>query len=125
MIMKDRDLTAEIIGGAIEVHRALGPGLLESAYNECLAYELTNRGLFVQRELPMPIIYKEVELDHGYRMDLLVENKIVVELKVVEKFTDVHTAQMLTYMKLGGYDLGLLINFHVKLLKNGIKRFVY
>ena len=125
MIMKDRDLTAEIIGGAIEVHRALGPGLLESAYNECLAYELTNRGLFVQRELPMPIIYKEVELDHGYRMDLLVENKIVVELKVVEKFTDVHTAQLLTYMKLGGYDLGLLINFHVKLLKNGIKRFVY
>jgi GxxExxY protein len=125
MIMKERDLTAEIIGGAIEVHRALGPGLLESAYNECLAYELTNRGLFVQRELPMPIIYKEVELDHGYRMDLLVENKVVVELKAIECFTDVHTAQMLTYMKLGGYDLGLLINFHVKLLKNGIKRFVY
>lgn len=123
--MKESDITSEIIGAAIEVHKELGPGLLETAYNECLAYELINRGLSVQREIPMPIVYKEVELDHGYRMDLLVENKVVVELKTVEKFTDVHTAQILTYMKLGSYDLGLLINFHVKLLKNGIKRFVY
>jgi len=123
--MKESDITSEIIGAAIEVHKELGPGLLETAYNECLAYELINRGLFVQREIPMPIVYKEVELDHGYRMDLLVENKVVVELKTVEKFTDVHTAQILTYMKLGSYDLGLLINFHVKLLKNGIKRFIY
>jgi GxxExxY protein len=122
--MKDNNLTSEIIGGAIEVHRALGPGLLESAYNECLAYELEIRGLSVQRELILPIVYKEVEIDHGYRIDLLVEDMIVIELKAVEKFTDVHTAQILTYMKLGGLELGLLINFHEKLLKNGLKRFV-
>ena len=122
--MKDSDITSEIIGSAIEVHKALGPGLLESAYNECLAYELDLRGLSVQREVLLPIIYKEVEIDHGYRIDLLVEEKIIVELKVVEFFTDVHTAQILTYMKLGAYDLGLLINFHEKLLKNGLKRFV-
>ncbi|HLW40582.1 MAG TPA: GxxExxY protein [Brumimicrobium sp.] len=123
--MKQNDITSEIIGAAIEVHKALGPGLLESAYNECLAYELGGRGLLVQREIPLPIVYKEIELDHGYRMDLLVENKVVVELKSVEKLTDVHTAQILTYMKLGGYDLGLIINFHVKFLKDGIRRFVY
>lgn len=122
--MKDSEITSEIIGSAIEVHKALGPGLLESAYNKCLAYELDLRGLSVQREVLLPIIYKEVELDHGYRIDLLVEEKIVVELKVVEFFTDVHTAKILTYMKLRGYDLGLLINFHEKLLKNGLKRFV-
>src|SRR5690554_400453 len=123
--MKQNDITSEIIGAAIEVHKALGPGLLESAYNECLAYELGGRGLLVQREIPLPIVYKEIELDHGYRMDLLVENKVVVELKSVEKLTDIHTAQILTYMKLGGYDLGLIINFHVKFLKDGIRRFVY
>ncbi|WP_240612575.1 GxxExxY protein [Brumimicrobium salinarum] len=123
--MIDKNITAEIIGGAIEVHKTLGPGLLESAYNECLAYELELRGLNIQREIALPIIYKEVIIDHGYRMDLLVENRIVVELKAVERFTDVHTAQILTYMKLGKYDLGLLINFHEKLLKNGIKRFVF
>lgn len=122
--MKDYNLTSEIIGGAIEVHKALGPGLLESAYNECLAYELEVRGFSVQREVLLPITYKEVEIDHGYRLDLLIENRIVIELKAVEKFTDVHTAQILTYMKLGGFDLGLLINFHEKLLKDGIKRFV-
>lgn len=99
MNIKDSDITSEIIGSAIEVHKALGPGLLESAYNECLAYDLDLRGLSVQREVLLPIIYKEVELDHGYRIDLLVEEKIVVELKVVEIFTDVHTAQILTYMK--------------------------
>lgn len=122
--MKDYNLTSEIIGGAVEVHKALGPGLLESAYNECLAYELEVRGFSVQREVLLPITYKEVEIDHGYRLDLLIENRIVIELKAVEKFTDVHTAQILTYMKLGGFDLGLLINFHEKLLKDGIKRFV-
>ncbi|RFC54503.1 GxxExxY protein [Brumimicrobium aurantiacum] len=123
--MIDNKVTSEIIGGAIEVHKALGLGLLESAYNECLAYELELRGLNVQCEIALPIIYKEVVIDHGYRIDLLVENKIVIELKAVEKFTDVHTAQILTCMKLGGYDLGLLINFNEKLLKNGIKRFVF
>lgn len=122
--MKDYNLTSGIIGGAIEVHKALGPGLLESAYNERLAYELEVRGFSVQREVLLPITYKEVEIDHGYRLDLLIENRIVIELKEVEKFTDVHTAQILNYMKLGGFDLGLLINFHEKLLKDGIKRFV-
>ena len=121
--MESNEITGLIIGKAIEVHRQLGPGLLESAYQECLYYELVNEGLKVKKEKPLPIVYKEIKLDHGYRIDLLVENKIVVELKTVEYFTDVHTAQILTYMKLGDFPLGLLINFHVKLLKNGIKRF--
>ena len=106
------------------MHRSLGPGLLESAYQECLYYELRNRGCSVRKELALPIVYKEVKLDHGYRIDLLVEEKIVIEIKTVEYFTDVHMAQILTYLKLGGYKLGLLINFHTELLKNGIKRFI-
>ena len=113
-----------IIGKAIEVHRTLGPGLLESAYQECLYYELVNEGLKVEKEKKLPIIYKDIKLNHGYRIDILVENKVVIELKTVEKLTDVHTAQILTYLKLGDYKLGLLLNFHVKLLKNGIKRFI-
>jgi len=117
------DLSEKIIGAAINVHRELGPGLLESAYHECLLYELRKQQLHVERELVLPIIYKEIKLDHGYRIDLLVEKSVVIELKTVEAFTDVHTAQVLTYMKLGGYPLGLLINFHIKLLKQGIKRF--
>ena len=121
--MEENQITEKIIGSAIEIHRHLGPGLLESAYQECLYYELTQAGLYVQKEKPMPVVYKKVKLDHGYRLDLLVENKIVVELKTVEAFTDVHTAQILTYLKLGNYKLGLLINFHVALLKHGIKRF--
>ncbi len=122
--MRESHLTEIIIGCAIKVHRKFGPGLLESAYQECLFYELKKAGLNVQKEKPMPIIYDEVKLDHGYRIDLLVENKVVVELKTVEGFTDVHTAQVLTYLKLGNYRLGLLINFNVTLLKNGIKRIV-
>ena len=118
------ELTNTIIGAAIEVHKALGPGLLESAYQECLFFELGQKGLKVSRELALPITYKEINLDHGYRIDLLVENKVVIELKTVEAFTDVHFAQILTYMKLGRYPVGLLINFHTKLLKNGIKRFI-
>lgn len=121
--MEDNDITNLIIGAAIEVHRALGPGLLESAYQECLLYELRSKGLRVQKEIALPIVYKEVQLNHGYRIDLLVEERIVIELKTVECFTDVHFAQILTYLKLGNYDLGLLINFHTTLLKNGIKRF--
>lgn len=117
-------ITENIIGAAIEVHRSLGPGLLESAYQECLYFELKALGYFVQKEISQPIIYKNLKLDHGYRIDLLVEHKIVIELKTVEKFTDVHTAQILTYMKLGDYPLGLLLNFNTKLLKNGIKRFI-
>ncbi len=121
--MEENQITEKIIGSAIEIHQHLGPGLLESAYKECLYYELMKAGFYVQKEKPMPVVYKEVKLDHGCRIDLLVENKIVVELKTVESFSDVHTAQILTYMKLGKYKLGLLINFHVTLLKYGIKRF--
>ena len=117
-------ITENIIGCAIQVHRALGPGLLESAYQECLLYELKAMGYSVQKEITQPIIYKDITLDHGYRIDLLVENKIVIELKTVEKFTEVHTAQILTYMKLGDYPIGLLLNFKTKLLKNEIKRFI-
>ncbi|MCK5537039.1 MAG: GxxExxY protein [Bacteroidales bacterium] len=122
--MENNKITEIIIGKAIEVHKQLGPGLLESAYQECLFYELKNSGLNVIKEIALPIVYKEIELDHGYRIDLLVENKVVIELKTVEYLNDVHTAQILTYMKLGNYSLGLLLNFHVKLLKNGIKRFI-
>jgi GxxExxY protein len=121
---KLNELTQIIIGKAIEVHKVLGPGLLESAYQECLYYELKEAGLKVQKEKPMPIVYKEVKLDHGYRLDLIVENQVVVELKTIEGFHPVHTAQMLTYLKLGNYKLGLIINFHVSLLKDGIKRLV-
>lgn len=122
--MIENDLSSKIIGCAIEVHKQLGPGLLESAYQECLLYELKNKGLKVQKEKPMPIVYKDVKLDHGYRIDLLVENKVVIELKTVESLTDVHTAQVLTYLRLGNYKLGLLLNFHVSVLKNGIKRLI-
>tara|TARA_R110002111_G_scaffold218140_1_gene280452 strand:- start:12057 stop:12434 length:378 start_codon:yes stop_codon:yes gene_type:complete len=120
----NNNLTKRIIGAAIEVHRTLGPGLLESAYQECLLFELKRLDLNVTKEIALPIIYKDIKLDYGYRIDLLVENKIVIELKTVETFTDVHFAQILTYMKLGNYPLGLLINFHTKLLKSGIKRFI-
>ena len=117
-------LTGTIIGKAIEVHRQLGPGLLESSYKDCLSYELETAGLDVKKELSVPLIYKEIRLDHGYRIDLLVENEIVVELKTVEAFNVVHFAQILTYMKLGKYEYGLLINFNVLSLRQGIKRFI-
>jgi len=117
-------ISYKIIGLAIEVHKQLGPGLLESAYQECLYYELVNSGLTVEKQKSLPIIYKDIKLEHGYRIDLLIENKIVIELKTVEAFTDVHFAQILTYLKLGNYPLGLLINFDSKILKNNIKRFI-
>ena len=104
--------------------QTIRPGIIESAYQECLLYELLKAGLEVVKEKPMPIIYKDVKLDHGYRIDLLVNNKVVIEIKTVEQFTDVHTAQVLTYLKLGNYKLGLLLNFYVTTLKNGIKRVV-
>jgi len=122
--MTENELSNIIIGCAIEVHKHLGPGLLESAYQECLFYVLTTKGLTVIKEKPMPIIYKDVKLDHGYRIDLLVNNKVVIEIKTVEAFTDVHTAQVLTYLKLGNYKLGLLLNFYVSTLKTGIKRVI-
>ena len=117
-------ISYKIIGLAIEVHKQLGPGLLESAYQECLYYELVNSGLIVEKQKALPIIYKDIKLEHGYRIDLLIENKIVIELKTVEAFTEVHFAQILTYLKLGNYPLGLLINFDSKILKNNIKRFI-
>ena len=122
--MTENEISKKIIGCAIEVHKQLGPGLLESAYQECLLYELKHAGLKVRKEKPMPIVYKEVKLDHGYRIDLLVEEKVVIEIKTVEAFTDVHTAQVLTYLRLGDYKLGLLLNFHVAMLKRGIKRII-
>ena len=122
--MIENEISNIIIGCAIDVHRCFGPGLLESAYRECLFYDLKEKGLEVVKEKPMPIIYKEVKLDHGYRMDLLVENKVVVELKRTEAINEVHIAQLLTYLKLGNYRLGLIINFQTKLLKDGLKRII-
>ena len=122
--MTENELSNKIIGCALEVHKRLGPGLLESAYQECLSYELMLAGLKVQKEVPLPVVYKDVKLEHGYRIDLLVENKVVIEIKTVEAFTDVHTAQVLTYLRFGNFKLGLLLNFYVTSLKNGIKRVV-
>lgn len=118
------EITKKIIGAAIEVHRVLGPGLLESAYQECLYFELLQQGFSVQKQLALPVVYKDIKIDHGYRIDLLVDSSVVLELKTVEAFTDVHEAQILTYLRLGNYPLGLLINFNTKLLKNGIKRYI-
>ena len=117
-------VTSQIIGSAIDVHRALGPGLLESAYEACLAYELAQRGLNVEQQKPLPVIYKGVSLDAGYRLDLLVDRSVVVELKAVESLNSLHKAQLLSYLKLSGLKLGLLINFNVQVLKNGIQRVI-
>jgi GxxExxY protein len=116
------ELTERIIGACIEIHRALGPGLLESAYEECLCYELSQTGIKFERQKPLPVHYKDVNLDCGYRLDLVVEDKIIIELKAVEGLLPVHEAQLLTYLKLSGLTLGLLINFNVAMLKHGIKR---
>ena len=118
------ELTGKIIGASFKVHSALGPGLLESSYKECLFYELSKEGLFVEKEKALPLIYEEIKLDIGYRLDLFVENKVVVEIKSIEAFTDVHTAQVLTYLKLTRCKVGLLINFNVADLKKGIKRLI-
>jgi GxxExxY protein len=123
--MRVNELTSKIIGAAIEVHRLLGPGLLESAYETCLAYELKNQGLSVEQQKPLPLVYKEIHLDHGYRIDLLVNNLVIIELKAVEQITPVHEAQVLSYLRFSGCKVGLLINFNVKLLKDGgIRRFM-
>jgi len=115
-------ITEQIIGAAIEVHKALGPGLLESAYEECLCCELSLRGIQFERQRPLPVQYKGTKLDCGYRIDLLVAGTVVVEIKAVEMITPIHEAQLLTYLKLGHWKLGLLINFNVPILKNGIRR---
>jgi GxxExxY protein len=122
--MNENEISNRIIGLAISVHQSLGPGLLESAYKESLFYRLKKDGFRVEKEKPMPLIYEEVKLDYGYRIDLLVEDKVVIEIKSVEALNEVHLAQTLTYMKLGRYKLGLLITFNVFLLKDGIKRIV-
>ncbi|HZF00553.1 MAG TPA: GxxExxY protein [Methylomirabilota bacterium] len=116
------ELTERVIGACIEIHRALGPGLLESAYEECLCHELSITGISFERQKPLPVHYKNVKLDCGYRLDLVVEQKVIVELKTVETLMPIHEAQLLTYLKLSGLTLGLLINFNVPMLKNGIKR---
>lgn len=121
-MLYEKELTDQIIGAAIEVHRALGPGLLESAYQACLAHELRLRSLPFEREKPLPVEYKGVALDCGYRLDFLVDGKVIVELKAVEQVHPVHEAQLLTYLKLTGCRVGLLINFNVPLLKQGITR---
>ena len=118
------ELTGKIIGASFKVHSALGPGLLESSYKECLFYELSKEGLFVEKEKALPLVYEDIKLDIGYRLDLFVENKVVVEIKSIEAFTDVHTAQVLTYLKLTRCKVGLLINFNVAGLKKGIKRLI-
>ncbi|MBK8906162.1 MAG: GxxExxY protein [Anaerolineaceae bacterium] len=123
--MRENRLTSQIIGAAIEVHRQLGPGLLESSYETCLAYELEARGLSIERQKPVPIVYKDVHLEYGYRIDILVNQLVIVELKVVEAITPVHEAQLLSYLKFSGCKVGLLINFNVALLKDGgIRRFI-
>lgn len=122
--MKENDISYKIIGAALEVHKAFGPGLLESAYQECLYYKLVQLGLKVEKEKSVPLVFEEIKLDAGYRIDLLVEGKVVIELKSVDALNDVHKAQVLTYMKLGGFKLGLLINFNVAKLTDGIQRLI-
>jgi len=118
------EISGEIVDAAIQVHTVLGPGLLESSYEACLACELRERGLTVRTQVPLPLIYKTVRLEHGYRMDVLVEEAVVVEIKTILGFHPVHEAQLLTHLKLSGHRLGLLLNFHVPLMRDGIKRFV-
>ncbi len=122
--MEINDITHEILDAAYKVHSELGPGLLESSYQACLVYELKNKGLEVEVEKPLPLIYKEIKLEYGYRIDILVERAVVIELKTVDAFKDVHIAQVLTYLKLSGCKVGLLINFYTKHLKDGIKRLI-
>ncbi|HYM12114.1 MAG TPA: GxxExxY protein [Bryobacterales bacterium] len=122
--MKLNKITGEVIGAAMKVHSALGPGLLESAYEACLAFELAENGLRVEQQKPLPLTYREVKLDCGYRLDLVVEEKVVVELKAVDALAPIHSAQLLSYLRLARCPVGLLINFNVTSLKNGIRRLI-
>jgi len=122
--MEINEITRLILEAAYKVHSALGPGLLESSYQACLAYEIRKRGLFVETEIALPLVYEEIRLECGYRIDMLVESKVIIELKVVEALNDVHLAQILTYLKFSNNHTGLLINFNVKSLKDGIRRVV-
>ena len=123
-MLHEKNLTEQIIGAAIEVHRHLGPGLLESAYEECLCRELELRGLSFERQKPLPLEYKGIKLDCGYRIDIVVENKVILELKCVDAIAPVHEAQLLTYLRLSGLKVGLILNFYVAVMKDGIKRLV-
>ena len=123
MITED-EISKIVFEAALKVHKTLGPGLLESAYEECLFYELKKYDLVVKKQKPLPLIYEEVKLDIGYRIDIIIENKFIVEIKSVEALNDVHLAQLLTYLKLSDCKLGLLINFNVKLLKEGVRRVI-
>ena len=118
------EITGKIIGASFKVHSELGPGLLENSYKECLAYVLSKEGLWVEMEKPLPLVYQEVRLEVGYRLDLLVEKAVIVEIKAIDALADVHTAQVLTYLKLTQCKVGLLINFNVADLKKGIKRLI-
>ena len=122
--MTDEQAAHRVIGAAIEVHRSLGPGLLESAYEECLCHELSLRGLNFHRQQPVPVVYEDVKLACGCRIDILVEGNVVVELKSIEAFAPIHEAVVLTYLRMSGVRLGLLINFNVRVLKDGIRRFI-
>ncbi len=122
--LTENELSTLIIGAAIKVHNSLGPGLFEKAYQECLCYELRKLGLKVDKEKSMPLVYEDVKLESGYRMDILVNDKVVVEIKSIEQLQKVHLAQTLTYLRLGKFKLGLIINFNVALLKNGVKRVI-
>jgi GxxExxY protein len=121
--MELNEITKEIIGCAIEVHRNLGPGLLESAYEECLIFELMKKGLEIEKQKPVPVVYKDIKLDYGYRIDVLVENSVIIELKSIDAINPVHEAQVLTYMRFANIHLGLLINFNVTVLKDGLRRY--
>ena len=123
--MIDEELVHRVIGLAIQVHRALGPGLLENVYKECLFHTLVNEGISVRKEIAIPVIYQGVKLECGFRADLVIEGKLIIEIKSVEALVDIHLAQVLTYLRIGGFKIGLLINFNTTILKNGIKRVVY
>lgn len=123
--MLENEISSHVIRAALEVHKILGPGLLESTYRECLFYELYDKKFMVLKEHVLPVVYKGIQLDLGYRVDFLIDNKVIIEIKAVESLNDIHLAQAITYLKLSGCKLGLLINFNVKLLKQGIKRVIY
>ena len=122
--MTENELSKIVFESGLKVHRALGAGLLESAYEECLYYEITKAGVYVEKQKGLPLIYNEIKLDIGYRIDLIIENKLIVEVKSVEALVDIHMAQILTYLKLSGCKLGLLINFNTVLFKDGVKRVI-
>lgn len=123
-MLTENEISRIVFDATLKVHKTLGPGLLESAYEECLFYELVQRGLKVEKQKPLPLVYEDVKLEVGYRIDLLIENKLIVEVKAVEALNDIHLAQVLTYLKLSDIKLGLLINFNVLLIKNGVRRVI-